>query len=962
MSNGRCPGMAATPTSQPVSRGRGRGRGRARLGIQVAHTSSNNTAANTGKPNVACAVDSTLCTAAPSVPVRDFAADQLEYKRLDPISARAGGDASAPAAVNRMRANKATKLPRNVQQHNWHGHPSGVQDSMESNRKSHPTLSTNDSSNSPMSHRPSLPRRCRVERGCTFRSERSGQQHRPVTGKVLHDRSNSKTDAKTCGPSSDCPAGTKPFAPSSKSRKSLASSNEAQHGRAVTTGTGHLYALHLHNNCPELPPVEDIVKRLQEIQMEFQRDGLSMELPCSMTDTKPCWILNNLRTFNRILMRVDIELKEEEPRKLCVCSLDEAVMMHSNDNWVFDACILFHLLLKRHKCIQTLHLDKTTVASGYPQILCDALACNRGLRRLAIACWDFLPATERTLVYSLCKMPALEYICISKLSVTPSAAARIGDMIARAKCIRKVKFLENDMSPEAGTELMKGLCRNSGLELIWLDDNALGTGGARFLGEFLATSTTLRELSLSDVPCFDEQQLVFIAEGLKTNRSLEKLEIHGCRVAAGGIDRLAEVLKNNSTLKYLEVSACNLAQAETRSFAILLEFNTGLLEVNIRDNLIDDIGAIRLAQALKFNMHLEKLNLEANNINSPGVVSLVEALASNSVLKELTLGCVEAEDEEDERAVTAALNRTAAYDRVRLSCYDIRGVFQLSASLRMHADRITSVHLDASVDVDADCLKDLFVALATVSCLKCLCIDSQATMDGSAARRFAKLLCTTKTLKHIQINSCSADSVALETVMRGLRKNQSVLFMEIEFAACNSACTDAFVDMLKGNTTLTHFGYITTKLSELQVIARELPANHVLTSLKIWEKPSFRETIFEIHEILRRNVSYLNRAVEFAMEPERFGTQRYPAVAFEELCLTDSFQNHLASIVGPHRAPKAMRNARRHITTNLFAITGVCQVPVTCWPHPEGGRQIDCLNIFCWLNIFSHLKVTDIVV
>lgn len=951
--------MAATPTNQPAPRGRGRGRSRVRPDIQLVHAANSNTAADiTGKLNVACG-------AAPSVPVRDFAADQLAYRRIDPIGTRGGGDASAPAAVNSRRADKTTKSPRNGQR-SWHSHASGVRDSTESKPKSRPMLSTNNSSDSPVSHVPSLPRRCRAEPRCASLPERSGQQRRPLAEKVPHDRSNSKTDAMTCRPSSGYPPGTKPFARSSKSWKSLASSDEAHHGRAVAmtvaTGTGHLYALHLHNNCPELPPVEDIVKRLQEIQMEFQRDGLSMELPCSMTDTKPCWILDNLRTFNRILMRVDIELKEEEPRKLCVCSLDEAVVVHSNDNWVFDACILFHLLLKRHKCIQTLHLDKTAVASGYPQILCDALACNRGLKRLAIACWDFLPATERTLVYSLCKMPALECICISQLSVTPSAAARIGDMIARAKCIRKVKFLENDMSPEAGTELMKGLCRNSNLELIWLDDNALGTGGARFLGEFLATSPKLRELSLSDVPCFDEQQLVFIAEGLKTNCSLEKLEIHGCRVAPGGIDRLAEVLKTNTTLKCLEVSACNLAQAETRSFAILLELNTGLLEVDFRDNLIDDIGAIRLAQALKFNMHLEKLNLEANHINSQGVVSLVEALGSNSVLKELMLGCVEAEDEEDQRAVTAALNRTAAYDRVRLSCYDIRGVFQLSASLRMHADRITSVHLDSSVDLDADCLKDLFVALATVSCLKFLCIESQATMDGSAARRFAKLLVTTKTLKHIQMNSCSADSVALETVMRGLKKNRSVLFMEMEFAACNIACTEAFVDMLKGNTTLTHFGYITTKLSELQVIARELLANHVLTSLKIWEKPSFRETIFEIHEILRRNVSYLNRAVEFAMEPEKFGTQRYPAVAFEELCQTDSFQNHLASIAGPRGAPEAMRNARRHITTNLFAITGVCQVPVTCWPHPEGALQIDCLNIFCWLNIFSHLKVTDIVV
>ncbi|KAL1440952.1 hypothetical protein MTO96_008998 [Rhipicephalus appendiculatus] len=738
----------------------------------------------------------------------------------------------------------------------------------------------------------------------------------------------------------------------------------ARHGmndllpQPVAAGTGHLYALHLRTNCPSLPPVEHIAKRLQKIQILFQRAGLSTETPCSMTDTEPCWILNSLRTFNRILMSADIELKEEEPRKFCVCSLDKSMM--ANSDAVFDACILLHLLLERHRCIQTLQLDNTTVAPGFPEMLCDALACNRGLRHLVIACWDFLPGTERRLVHSLCKMPALETIVIYKLPIGPSAAASIGDMVAKTECVRSIKFLENDMTPEAGTALMKGLCRNTSLELIWLSYNALGIGGARFLGDYLATSTKLRDLSLSDVPCFDEEQLVLIAEGMKTNRSLEKMKIHSCHVSPAGIDRLAEVLKTNTTLKHLAVSACNLGQAETKSLAILLEFNAGLLEVDLRDNMINDFGAVRLATALKFNTHLETLNLETNRINSQGVLSLVQALASNKVLKELRLGCFGAEDEDEERDVTTALIRTAAHGRVRLFYDQLSDVFQLSTSLRTCADRITSVHLDSSVDVDAACLKDLFEALATVPCLESLCIESQTTMDGTAARRFSKLLRNTKTLKRIEMNSCDADNVALETVMMGLKKNESVLHMEMEFSAISSSCTDAFVDMLKGNKTLTHFGYLTTKMSELQFIARELRANRVLTSLKIWEKPGFQGVMFEINEILRRNVSYLNRAVEFALDPKKFGIERQPAEIFEMLCDTPTFQSHLARVAGPVRASEAMRNARRHITTNLFAIAGVCEVPATCWPHPDGAPQIDSLNILCWMNIFAHLKLSDI--
>ncbi|KAH8030796.1 hypothetical protein HPB51_011840 [Rhipicephalus microplus] len=243
--------------------------------------------------------------------------------------------------------------------------------------------------------------------------------------------------------------------------------------------------------------------------------------------------------------------------------------------------------------------------------------------------------------------------------------------------------------------------------------------------------------------------------------------------------------------------------------------------------------------------------------------------------------------------------------------------------------------LTASVNIKGDCLKKLFGSLAQLSCLESLCLESPIRMDDSAARKFARLLVTTKTLKRVQINDCNAKKGALEIVMQGLKKNQSVSHMEMEFSATRTSWTNAFVNMLKGNKTLTHFGHITTKKSELRYIAEELHANHFLTSLNIWEQPGYEEDIFAINEILRRNAAHLNRAVEFALDPEKYGVEREPAESFEELCETQTFQNHLSRVVGLERASEAMRNARRHITTNLFAIAGVCQGPVTCWPHPK---------------------------
>ncbi|KAL3185959.1 hypothetical protein MRX96_028826 [Rhipicephalus microplus] len=196
-------------------------------------------------------------------------------------------------------------------------------------------------------------------------------------------------------------------------------------------------------------------------------------------------------------------------------------------------------------------------------------------------------------------------------------------------------------------------------------------------------------------------------------------------------------------------------------------------------------------------------------------------------------------------------------------------------------------------------------------------------MDDSAAR-FAHLLIETKTLKRIQIKDCNAKKSALEIIMKGLKLNQSVSHMEMDFSATLSSCTHVFVDMLKGNKTLTYLGHITTKKSQLHLIAEELHANRVLSSLKIWKEPRYEEDIFEI-EILRWNVSHLNRVVEFALDPEKFGIKQEPAEILEELCDSQTFQSHLFRVAGPDHACEAMRYARIYkdewlVTANCWCI------------------------------------------
>ncbi|KAL1475299.1 hypothetical protein MTO96_037386 [Rhipicephalus appendiculatus] len=456
---------------------------------------------------------------------------------------------------------------------------------------------------------------------------------------------------------------------------------------------------------------------------------------------------------------------------------------------------------------------------------------------------------------SICEMPFLESLSITGLFLGARTVARLGAMIAK--------------------DLIKGVCQNSNLEAVRLSYAAIGTGGGSALGEYLATSSKWRYLSL----------LYF---------------------------------------------SCHLAEAEANSFGVLLESNTTLLGLDLSSNEINDIGAIRIARSLKFNEHLQKLDLSKNCITYQGAAPLAEALASNRVLKELALWDVS--DAKKERPLASALSRNAVPGRVLHRHESIASVLQLATGVPQNADLVTVLHLDACVHVNAYCLKTLFVSLAAIPCLKSLLLECKTSFNRSAAEKFAELLLKTRALERVQISHWDMDPVALQTVMNGLAENRAA---DPDFNSLLASC---------GRNPVLR----TLKVSPI---------------FSVFEKPSVEGLVFEISEVLRRNESYCNRAVEFAIDPKKFGTQREPAAVFDELCHKESFKELLSKVAGPDHAIHAVRKARRHITENLLAMTGVSrQFPVTCWPHPEGSRQIDILNTYCWRSILSCVKVTDIVV
>lgn len=134
---------------------------------------------------------------------------------------------------------------------------------------------------------------------------------------------------------------------------------------------------------------------------------------------------------------------------------------------------------------------------------------------------------------------------------------------------------------------------------------------------------------------FGEQGLSILAEGLKENKLLYKLDLSRSEGGPKDWDALGKALIQNTGLLRLNLNGTNFAG---NSIAEALKTNHTLQSLCISSIKLDDAKFTALAAAMRFNTGLEYLDLSCNMIVE-GVTTLVEALRANSqnVLYQLNL-------------------------------------------------------------------------------------------------------------------------------------------------------------------------------------------------------------------------------------------------------------------------------------------------------------------------------------
>ena len=151
---------------------------------------------------------------------------------------------------------------------------------------------------------------------------------------------------------------------------------------------------------------------------------------------------------------------------------------------------------------------------------------------------------------------------------------------------------------------------NHNLQSLILNKNNLNTTFPfKDIILIIAASSSIKYLSLAHCHLTDYFGEKF-AEGMKTNKGLEKFNFSGNDMTS-------------KTLSHLSIA--------------LKEPQGSLREFNMGKNSLNDRGGIKLAEALKTNHNLVKINLSDNNFTDETAMAMNRNLIYNKKLEELNL-------------------------------------------------------------------------------------------------------------------------------------------------------------------------------------------------------------------------------------------------------------------------------------------------------------------------------------
>ena len=210
------------------------------------------------------------------------------------------------------------------------------------------------------------------------------------------------------------------------------------------------------------------------------------------------------------------------------------------------------------------------------------------------------------------------------------------EMLYRNNTLEDIDLSRNRGISETGIFFIaEGLKKNNSLKCIRISD--ITAQGGKALAGAIATNTSLASLDILTLKITQDSGSAFV-DMLQKNTSLKHISFtHSHGISDVGVSFIAKGLLTNCTLQKLNLYRCEISSTGTRELSKVLMVNKSLTSLDISSNPIGDNGIAYLAEALKVNRTLKTLSVRHCKITDTGLASLTDALQFNNTLRDLDL-------------------------------------------------------------------------------------------------------------------------------------------------------------------------------------------------------------------------------------------------------------------------------------------------------------------------------------
>ena len=293
--------------------------------------------------------------------------------------------------------------------------------------------------------------------------------------------------------------------------------------------------------------------------------------------------------------------------------------------------------LQKNTKLQSLTLTDMRATKEEIRAIFAGIQTTKTLKTLKISGNKISDYEAETIGDGLKNNNSLQELDISDNKITSEGAIKIAEAIKVNTTLKVLNINHNKISDDGVDAISDSLKSNNLLQELYMGYNEITSEGAIKIAEAITVNTTLKVLNINN-NTFDNGADA-ISNSLKSNKSLQELNMSYNRIYSSGVIKIAEAIKVNTTLKVLNINGNTTSDKGADAISDSLKSNNSLQELNMSNNWIYSWGAIKIAEAIKVNTTLKILNINGNTISDDGVAAISDSLKSNNSLQELYMEC-----------------------------------------------------------------------------------------------------------------------------------------------------------------------------------------------------------------------------------------------------------------------------------------------------------------------------------